>query len=108
MRAMQALPGVATGDDGTRRWDAAEPYLLRHLAEHAAEAGRADEFVTDPGFLVYADPISLGPIADKVTTERGRLCAAVYRESSARHRTVGPAVRRDLLGFDAARYGAAD
>ncbi|WP_229075599.1 hypothetical protein [Actinoplanes sp. DH11] len=46
---------------GGRRWDEAEPYLLRHLAHHALEGGCPELLTEDPDFFVYADP-------DAVTT----------------------------------------
>lgn len=33
-----------------RRWDVAAPYLLRHCAQHAVDAGRVDELLADAGF----------------------------------------------------------
>ncbi|WP_148588915.1 hypothetical protein [Streptomyces sp. WAC01526] len=47
---------------------ASEPYVLRHAIQHATEAGRADQLLIDPEFLVHADPgvlirhLGLGPV----------------------------------------------
>ena len=94
--------------DGRRRWDLAAPYLLRHGIEHAATAGRVDELLDDPGFLVHADPTTLAPLLRLATTPSARLAAAVYRTSAGRHLERSPEQRRDVLAIDAARYGAGD
>ncbi|WP_229075624.1 ATP-binding protein [Actinoplanes sp. DH11] len=49
------LAHLDPGGRGLRRWDLAEPYLLRHAAAHAAEAGAAGVLLGDPEFLVHAD-----------------------------------------------------
>ncbi|MBA2696139.1 MAG: hypothetical protein H0U62_09965 [Actinobacteria bacterium] len=91
---------------GVRRWDLAEPYLLRHAVQHAADAGRVDELLTDPEFLVHADPITLIPALHLAEGEHARLAAAVYRVSAGEHPQRSAAQRRDVLAVDAARYGA--
>ncbi len=40
------------GPSEYRDWDAAEPYLLRHITEHAREAGCESEVLDDPGLLL--------------------------------------------------------
>jgi hypothetical protein len=92
---------------GVRRWDLAEPYLLRHAIQHATEAGRVDELLTDPAFLVHADPTTLIPGLDQADGALARLAAAVYRVSAGGHPRRSPDQRRDVLAVDAARYGAA-
>ncbi|HEU4421462.1 MAG TPA: WD40 repeat domain-containing protein [Pilimelia sp.] len=42
--------------DGGRQWHLANPYLLRHLASHAAEARRLGELTEDSRYLLYAEP----------------------------------------------------
>jgi WD40 repeat protein len=42
-------------------WRDADPYLRRRLPFHAAEAGRLDELVEEPRYLVAADPDALVP-----------------------------------------------
>ncbi|GAB3901031.1 AAA family ATPase [Kibdelosporangium lantanae] len=41
------------GPEDNRDWNAAEPYLVRHVADHAREAGRLREIETDPGLLLH-------------------------------------------------------
>ncbi|WP_157862255.1 WD40 repeat domain-containing protein [Wenjunlia vitaminophila] len=73
--------------------------------EAAATSAGADEVVTDAHSLVNADPLTVMPLLDGVTTERGEQAASVYRASVGRHHNAGAAVRRQLLALDAARLG---
>lgn len=47
----------ALGPADARDWSAAEPYLIRHIQEHAAAAGCELDIVTDPGFLSHPDAL---------------------------------------------------
>jgi WD40 repeat protein len=40
-------------------WKRAHPDTRAHLATHAQEAGRLDELLLDPGYLIYAAPAAL-------------------------------------------------
>src|SRR5262249_46281956 len=40
-------------------WNLANPYTLRHLATHAAAAGRLGTLAADSRYLIYADPQNL-------------------------------------------------
>jgi len=91
---------------GLRRWDLAEPYLLRHAVQHAAEAGRVNELLVDPEFLVHADPITLIPVLHLANSEQAQLAAAVYRASAGGHPRRSHDQRRNVLAIDAVRYGA--
>ncbi|HEX4818124.1 MAG TPA: AAA family ATPase [Nonomuraea sp.] len=42
------------GAPGECDWAAAEPYILRHGLEHAADAGRIRDLLDDPEFLLHA------------------------------------------------------
>lgn len=86
-------------DNGQRQWDAAEPYVRRHAMQHAIDAGRLDE-------LVHFDPRELESAFNTTVTQQGRLAVAVYQQSLDWYRAADIASRRDLLGFNAARYGA--
>ena len=105
-RLLDGLLGTVPTDTQGRRWDLAAPYLLRHLAQHAIDADRLDELLTDPGFLVHADPATLTGALDHARGPQARLAAAVYRASADRHPTRTAEQRRDVLAIDAARYGA--
>uniref|UniRef100_UPI003F490C15 WD40 repeat domain-containing protein n=1 Tax=Streptomyces chartreusis TaxID=1969 RepID=UPI003F490C15 len=65
----------------------------------------ADGRLTDPGFLVNADPSEVLGLLDAASGPAARLAAAVYRASAHLHRTATAGVRRQLLALDAARYG---
>jgi hypothetical protein len=97
----QLLATAPVGHDGTRRWAAAEPYVVRHAAQHAADACRLDE-------LLHAEAEVLEPILNAVTTPLGRLAAAIYRESADWFGSVDPEYRRDLMALNAARFGASE
>ncbi|MET8850031.1 ATP-binding protein [Amycolatopsis sp. NPDC004625] len=43
------------GPADRRDWNAAEPYLLRHVADHAADLGLADELIADPGLVLHPE-----------------------------------------------------
>ena len=53
------LETVPLRPDATRAWLAADPYIRRELPGHAADAGQLASLVTDPEFLVAADPRGL-------------------------------------------------
>ena len=50
---VRLLPG------GVRDWSATAPYILDHLASHAAAAGMLTELLEDPGYVRAADPETL-------------------------------------------------
>lgn len=91
---------------GARDWSRAHPYTLRHLATHAAKCGVLDEVIADVEYLVHAHPDELLVAMRSLTTEDGRLTAAVYRASVATHRNLPPAGRRQILATDATRLKA--
>jgi WD40 repeat protein len=88
-------------------WRNADPYLLRHLVEHAVEAGRADELLVDSEFLAHADARHLVPLLDNADGEPARLMASAYRTSGPHHLTASPYQRRQLISVDVARWGDA-
>ncbi|EOD68004.1 hypothetical protein H480_13558 [Amycolatopsis vancoresmycina DSM 44592] len=50
-RALDALLS-SLGPADARDWDAAEPYLFRHLLEHAGDGAAVAELLSDPGLLL--------------------------------------------------------
>lgn len=57
---VQALISVVpTSAEGTQDWFAAHSYVRHHLATHADAAGLLTGLVTDPGFLLAAEPLAL-------------------------------------------------
>jgi WD40 repeat protein len=78
--ATALLEEVPRRPDGIRRdWPAAHPYLTRHLATYAAAGGLLDTLLTDPGFLLAADPARLLRALPGASTPPARQAASVYR-----------------------------
>ncbi|WP_410575736.1 NACHT domain-containing protein [Amycolatopsis sp. cmx-4-61] len=93
-------------NSGGKDWANAHPYILRHLAAHAAAAGAVDNLIADPSYLVHAEPDTLLPALRYVTTDIGATIRAIYRTSAHYHRRLDPHNRRHILALDAARFGA--
>ncbi|WP_225847960.1 caspase family protein [Streptomyces sp. HPF1205] len=66
-----------------RHWAAADVYIRQHLATHAAAAGLIDELVTDPGFLLSAEPAALQRAMTTVTTAAGAAACSAFRRCAA-------------------------
>jgi DnaJ-class molecular chaperone len=64
----QPIPGGGSLLDALLKppfqWDLAEPYLLRHAGQHAADAGRAAKLIRDVEYLVYADAAAIAVLID--------------------------------------------
>lgn len=94
-------------DGDARRWDLAVPYLLRHLARHANDAGRVDALLTEAGFLVYADQDSIRPVTELATSDAARVAATVYRTAlSSGTSTRDHEARGDCLAITATQFAA--
>ncbi|WP_344437547.1 WD40 repeat domain-containing protein [Kitasatospora nipponensis] len=61
--------------------------------------------MTDPAWLVHAEPERVVAALDGAVGPEEVLAAAVYRASGHLHRDAGARVRRQVLALDAARYG---
>ncbi|WP_460492409.1 hypothetical protein [Dactylosporangium cerinum] len=94
---LAALLAPLSGADG-HRWDIAEPYLLRHAAQHAADADQLSLLLDDVEFLVHADPVTVAPLLDG----HPWLTADDLLEAA------DPLLRRQLLALCAVRHGARD
>ncbi|MFB9733788.1 hypothetical protein ACFQE4_29780 [Streptomyces thermocoprophilus] len=108
LRALLAKVPVA---GGVRDWAAADPYLRRHAADHAADAGpeALDALLADPGYLLHADPERLAPHLHRARGERARRHADVYRQTTAHHPLRhSVTARRDLLALEAAVWRDAE
>ncbi|MFJ9818662.1 AAA family ATPase [Streptomyces sp. NPDC101151] len=101
---LDALLSTVRAADGRLRWDLAHPYLLRHVAGHAADAGRVDELLADPEFLVRADPAAIAEVLDLATSPEACVAAAVFRASPQRGDARDFSARRETLALDAARF----
>jgi WD40 repeat protein len=63
---------------GAGTWRDADPYLRRRLPFHAAEAGRLDDLVEDPRYLISADPNVLVPELSAV--DRAKPVTLIYQQ----------------------------
>jgi hypothetical protein len=82
-------------------WLNADPYVWRHLADHAAVGGLLDRLMTDPGYLAVADPLRLLPALRSLTDPEARRIAALYRRAADRIARADPIERMALLHLTA-------
>jgi WD domain, G-beta repeat len=120
------LDRLAPGPAGRRRWDRADPHILKHGIHYAIDIGRVADLITDPGFLIHADPHLVLPALDSIEhslpdnvdrsapalppspveqADRAGLAVAVYRTSAHTHGNQPSVARRQVLALDAARWG---
>ncbi|WP_327319758.1 caspase family protein [Streptomyces sp. NBC_01235] len=86
-------------------WSCAHPYVLAHLATHAAPAGHLDDLIEDASFVVHSDPATLLP-AVRQAVRRPVLAMAVERYAYlVADSDPGSVDRAALLAFVAATYG---
>jgi WD40 repeat protein len=105
-RIAKALIASAPVDAGRNRtdWTKADPYIISHLATHAAAASLLDQLVLDSEYLVHADPRDLIEHLKDLRTPAGHKIAAVYRTSAHLYTDSDVTERRRLLLIDAARH----
>ena len=87
-------------------WDSAQPYTLRHLAGHAAEAGELDSLLTDAGFLLFASQPELLANLGAARSQEAQTAALVYQRTAHHLRDQNAADRPAYLGLAAHRAGA--
>lgn len=92
------------GEHRRPRWNLAYPYLLRHLAQHAADTDALDGLLSDPEFLVHADAEGVLQHLGTAGSRRARIAATVFRTSGWRAEAADSRVRRETLAVDAARF----
>ena len=80
-------------------------YLREHVAEHAAAAGRLDQLLEDPLYLITVDPARLVPHLDAARSVPARAAAAVYRQSAHLLAHLGRPARASQLELTAHRLG---
>ena len=97
------LAPIACRTGTSRRWDVAEPYLIRHAIHHVRDSGDIAALTDDVEFLVHAEPAQLVDLLGRV--DHPWLSAA-----DAARLLDGPAMphqdRRQLLALHAAEHGA--
>jgi hypothetical protein len=91
----------------SRDWSVTHPYLTKHLATHAAAAGRLDELLEDPGFLLAADPARLLRALPTVTNPVAQAAARAYQQAAHQLTPGWPLGQRASCLQRAARYAGA-
>jgi WD40 repeat protein len=76
--AQGRIVGALTRGIAGAAWLDVDRYLWRHLADHAAQAGRLEALVGDAGYLAVADPARLVMVLPGIRDERGQAIADVY------------------------------
>lgn len=97
---------VPPGEGGTRDWPAAHPYTRAHLATHAARAGRIDDLLADPAYLLTAGRPQLLAATGAARSSPARAAADAYRRA-AHHLRAAPAEQHVSYLQLAARCGRA-
>ena len=97
------LVDVLLGEATRTGWAAA--YLRRHAADHAAAAGRLDQLLDDPHYLLAAEPARLVPHLGSAHSTTGRAAAIVYRQAAHDLTGLDPPERASQLELYARRLG---
>ncbi|MGD9658357.1 MAG: hypothetical protein AB7U61_12115, partial [Methylocystis sp.] len=82
-------------------WLNCDHYLWRHLADHAAKAGRLDGLIRDPGYLAVADPARLILALPSVTSDEGIAFVNIYNRVVDRLVELRPIDRMPLIHMTA-------
>jgi WD40 repeat protein len=85
------------GSENARDWANVNPYLRRHLATHAAAAGRLGELVADARYLLYADPQRLARVLGSVDYRQHMLARLYWRALNRLREAATPAERAAAL-----------
>ena len=86
-RITEALRSVPDSPAGGKDWASAPAYIRTHLANHAAEAGLLDNLLTDPFFLLAAEPEQLLRQLGRARSDPALAAAKVYQQSV--HHLIG-------------------
>ena len=87
------LSRVPLNDDGSKNWQRSHPYIRHYLASHAADCGKLDPLLLDPGFqLAAAQPGLLAHLSDARSNEA--MAAAAAYQRAAHHLRDEPAEDR--------------
>jgi len=98
-----ALLDMLLGQAEDTGWQ--DRYLRDHAADHAAAAGRLDQLLEDPLYLITVDPARLVPNLDAARSALARSAAAVYRRSSHLLARLDRPMRASQLELTAYRLG---
>ncbi len=86
-----ALLDMLLGQAERTGWQ--DRYLCEHAAEHAAAAGRLDQLLEDPLYLITVEPPRLVPHLDAARSGPARAAATVYRQSAHHLTDIGRLAR---------------
>jgi WD40 repeat protein len=100
------LRRVPRAEAGEFNWPAAHPYILAHLATHAAAADDLDQLVIDPGYLASARPPGLLAAFPAARGPDARLAGVAYQRAMHRLRPSDLADRLSYLELAARRTHA--
>lgn len=110
-RIVDALLATVPRDSGGNSdWFVAHRYLHAHLATHAAAAaGRLDELVDDPSFLLAAEQLPLLKALPEVRSSRARQTRSAYEQVAHQLMSSVPlAERAAYLQLSGRRCGATE
>ena len=100
------LRHVPRGATGEHLWAEAHPYILSHLATHAAAADELANLISDPCYLACAAPPGLLAAFPTVRDPQIRLVAVAYERALHRLGSHNLAERLSYLEFAARRASA--
>jgi WD40 repeat protein len=86
-RLVDALLALVPGSDADRDYLAAPAYVRAHLATHAAAAGRLDDLLDEPGFLLAAEQLALVLALTSARSERAQRVRSAYEQAA--HQLAG-------------------
>lgn len=109
-RIVNAMLGTIPRDsDGKTDWFVAHRYIHAHLPTHTAAAGRLDELVDDPSFLLVAEQLALLRAFPGVRSQRARQARNAYEQVAHQLTSSTPiGERAAYLQLSARRCGATE
>ena len=100
-----AITSALTGEGRRRGWTSAGSYALRHLAAHAAAAGRIGPLLSDLDFLLHADLAAVRrALAAPQSGQAGEVAAVLFSAGAAADE-LSPDQRGPFLALHSAHLG---
>jgi WD40 repeat protein len=103
---MAAVP--VNGETGSQAWLEANPYVRQHLSAHAAAGGMLAQLISDPMYLVAADPTRLLAALNRSQTELVGNIEGIYKQVVHRFAGARPDERASYLEMSARKQGEAE
>ena len=101
--AQRLITAAVTEGVGGANWLGVDDYLARHVATHAAAAGKLHQLLVDPGYLAMADPGGLLLALPTITDEPARKIADVYRRVATTLQDADPIERMAVIHLTACK-----